>query len=191
MLFKTRFHEGIRDGRITCTVRIWKHPHVKLGGRYRLADGAIVVDRIREIRLDEITPELARRSGFASLVDLLKVAKHGEGERVFLIDFHYDAAGAAPQVSTTDAVTVERLAEIAQRLDAMDRRAGGGPWTRETLRLIRARPGVRAADLAAEVGRARLDFKRDVRRLKHLGLTISLDTGYRLSPLGEAFLGSS
>jgi biotin operon repressor len=71
----------------------------------------------------------------------------------------------------------------------MDRRARSGPWTRKTLELIRAQPGVRAADLAAELGRPRDDFKQDVRRLKRLGLTISLEIGYRLSPLGEAFLG--
>ena len=87
MLFKTRFHEGIRNGRITCTVRIWQRPRVKVGGRYRLGDGAVVVDRIRETRLEDITPALARRSGFASVVDLLKTAKHGTGERVFVIDF--------------------------------------------------------------------------------------------------------
>ena len=76
-----------------------------------------------------------------------------------------------------------------QRYGAMDRRARSGPWTRKTLELIRAQPGVRAADLAAELGRPRDDFKQDVRRLKRLGLTISLEIGYRLSPLGEAFLG--
>lgn len=190
MLFQTRFHEGIRSGRITSTVRIWKRPHVKLGGRYALGDGAIVVERIHETRLDDITAALARRSGFTSVIDLLKTAKHGAGERVFIIDFHYDGSGPARAAATTGAVGAEELAELARRLDAMDRRTIQGAWTRETLRLIGARPGVRAGDLAREIGRPRDDFKRDVRKLKRLGLTISLDIGYRLSQKGEALLAT-
>ena len=88
MLFQRRFHERIARGEIGCTVRIWQRPHVKIGGRYALGRGAIVVDKIHETRLDDITPALARRCGFESLVDLMKVAKHGPGERVFVIDFH-------------------------------------------------------------------------------------------------------
>jgi hypothetical protein len=187
MLFKTRFHGAIRSGQISCTVRVWKRPHVKVGGRYALGNGAVVVDRIHETRLDDITPALARRSGFASVVDLLKTAKHGTGERVFVIDFHYDAARAR-EPPATGVVRGEELAKVARRLDAMDRRARNGAWTRETLRLIRARPGVRAADLTRDLGRARDEFKRDVRKLKSLGLTISLETGYRLTPKGKALL---
>jgi hypothetical protein len=78
-------------GEVTCSVRIWQRPHVKVGGRYRLEAGAIEVTGLREIELANVTPDLARRSGFAGLVDLLKVAKHGPGERVFLVDFEYHA----------------------------------------------------------------------------------------------------
>ena len=87
MLFQRRFHEGIRTGQITCTVRIWQRLHVKLGGRCALGGGALVVDKIRETDLDDLTPSLARRCGFPSLADLLQTAKHGPGERVFIIDF--------------------------------------------------------------------------------------------------------
>ena len=89
MTFTKRLHEGIMAGQITETVRIWKRLHVKVGGRYPLGSGAVEVTRIREIEIADITPDLARRSGFDGLVDLLKVAKHGSGERVFLIDFEY------------------------------------------------------------------------------------------------------
>ena len=71
----------------------------------------------------------------------------------------------------------------------MGRRPGGGPWTREILRLIAERPGVRAPDLAASLGRETLAFKRDVRKLKELGLTRSLPVGYEISPRGRAYLG--
>ena len=189
MLFKTRFHAGIRSGEIGCTVRIWQGPRVKVGGRYALGAGAVVVDRIRETRLDDLTPALARRCGFNSLVDLLKTAKHGAGERVFVIDFHYDGKASARPKPATDVVSVEELVKLAQRLDAMDRRAKNGAWTQATLRAIEARPGVLAAKLARALGRPRDEFKRDVRKLKNLGLTFSLDVGYRLTPKGEALVG--
>ncbi len=76
-------------GEITCSVRIWQSPRVKVGGRYPLGTGAIHVTAIREIGLSNITPELARRSGFLGVVDLLKVAKHGSGEHVYLVEFEY------------------------------------------------------------------------------------------------------
>ena len=88
-MFAKRLREGVREGRITCSVRIWKRPHVKRGGVYRMGDGHIVVESIRSITLGDITGELARRSGFKGVVDLLKVAKHGSGTNVYLIEFQY------------------------------------------------------------------------------------------------------
>lgn len=76
-------------------MRIWHRPRVKVGGRYALGGGAVVVDKIRETSLDDITPALARRCGLGSLVDLLRTAKHGAGVRVFVIEFHYDGPKAA------------------------------------------------------------------------------------------------
>jgi hypothetical protein len=89
MLFAKRLRDGIRRGEITCTVRIWTRPHVKVGGRYRMEEGEIEVDSIEPIGMPDITPELARASGFLGVLDLLKVAKHGRGDRIFLIRFHY------------------------------------------------------------------------------------------------------
>jgi hypothetical protein len=89
MLFTRRLRDGVRSGEITCSVRIWTRPHVKVGGRYRMEEGEIEVDSIEPIGFPDITPELARESGFLGLIDLLKVAKHGKGERIFLVRFHY------------------------------------------------------------------------------------------------------
>lgn len=91
MVFTKRLQAPIMAGEITCSIRIWQRPHVKVGGRYRLGPGAVEVTALREIELADITPGLARRSGFAGVVDLLKIAKHGPGERVFLVDFEYHA----------------------------------------------------------------------------------------------------
>jgi hypothetical protein len=90
MTFTKRLHDGIKRGEITCSIRIWKSPRVKVGGRYALGSGEIEVDSIRRIELSDVTPALARKSGFNGVVDLLKVAKHGRGENVYLIEFHYD-----------------------------------------------------------------------------------------------------
>ena len=94
MQFTRRLHEGIRNGDITVSVRIWQRPHVRVGNRYKLGDGMIHVDALREIGLDDITPQLARRSGFNGVVDLLKIAKHGRGQNVYLIQFHYLPPGS-------------------------------------------------------------------------------------------------
>ena len=89
MTFTKRLHEGVRRGEITCTVRIWTSPHVTVGRRYRMNEGEIEVDSIEPIGLPDITPQLARESGFLGVLDLLKVAKHGIGDRIYLIRFLY------------------------------------------------------------------------------------------------------
>jgi hypothetical protein len=95
MMFTKRLREGVREGRITCSVRIWTRPHVRVGGLYPMEEGHIVVESIREIALSDITGDLARRSGFLGVVDLLKVAKHGNGQNVYLVEFHYLAPEGA------------------------------------------------------------------------------------------------
>ena len=89
MMFTKHLREGIRRGRIRCSVRIWTAPHVKVGGHYRMDDGHIVVDSLAPIAVTDVTDDLARESGFESVQDLLQIAKHGRGDQVYLIRFHY------------------------------------------------------------------------------------------------------
>ena len=89
MVFTKRLREAVRSGEITCSVRIWTRPHVIVGNRYRMEDGEIEIDSIDPIGFPDITPQLARASGFLGLIDLLKVAKHGKGDNIYLIRFHY------------------------------------------------------------------------------------------------------
>jgi hypothetical protein len=89
VVFTKHLREGIRRGRIRCSVRVWMRPHVKVGGRYPMDEGQIAVDSIEEIELSDITHDLARESGFPGVDELLKIAKHGKGENVYLIRFHY------------------------------------------------------------------------------------------------------
>jgi hypothetical protein len=89
MTFTKRLREGVRRGEITCSVRIWMSPRVRVGARYRMEEGQIEIDSIEPIGFPDITPDLARESGFLGVLDLLKVAKHGRGQNIYLIRFHY------------------------------------------------------------------------------------------------------
>jgi hypothetical protein len=89
MIFTKRLREGVRRGEITCSVRFWISPRVSVGKRYAMEGGAIEIDSIETIGFPDITPELARESGFLGVLDLLKVAKHGRGQNIYLIRFHY------------------------------------------------------------------------------------------------------
>jgi hypothetical protein len=90
MQFLARLREPIRRGEIDSTIRIWQSPRVRVGGRYRLPPGHVVIDSIMPIALGDITGEMARRSGFDGIVDLLKTARHGSGRKVYFIAFHYE-----------------------------------------------------------------------------------------------------
>jgi hypothetical protein len=94
MVFTKRLREGIRRGRIKCSIRIWTRPHVKVGGRYRMDEGCIVVDSIAPMTITDVTHDLARESGFESVGELLRIARHGSGDKVYLIRFHYLPPGA-------------------------------------------------------------------------------------------------
>ena len=94
MMFTKRLREGVRRGSITCSIRIWTRPHVKVGGRYRMDEGHIVVDSISPITITDITHDLARESGFDSVDELLQIARHGSGDKMYLIRFHYLPPGA-------------------------------------------------------------------------------------------------
>jgi hypothetical protein len=100
VIFARRLRDGVRRGEITCSVRIWMRPHVRVGHRYAMEEGQIEVESIVPMSLADITPELARASGFKGVVDLLKVAKHGRGESVYLVRFRYIAPHAGPRRPT-------------------------------------------------------------------------------------------
>jgi hypothetical protein len=115
MVFTKRLREGIRRGRIRCTVRIWKSLHVKVGGRYPMEDGFVVVDAIQSIGMKDITSELARESGFGSVEDLLQIAKHGAGGNIYLIRFHFLPPGAWETQARVD--TTEEPPTLLERIE--------------------------------------------------------------------------
>ncbi|MEP7115097.1 MAG: hypothetical protein ABI862_17670 [Ilumatobacteraceae bacterium] len=181
MLFTADSWPGIADGSITVTFRSWKRAQAKVGGRYRVTGMLIEATDVREVAVAEITTEDACRAGAndrAALLDRL-----GGHDPVWRVDFVF--VGADDRIARRNDTSPEDLAEVIARLARMDR---NGAWTRATLQLIERYPGIVSTTLARHADRDRAAFKLDVRKLKELGLTESLDIGYRLSPRGETVL---
>jgi hypothetical protein len=188
VLFKRHALDGLADGTITVAFRRWARPRVRAGGQLRTAVGVLAVDAVDEMDFADITEDDARRAGFASLSDLLDdLATQREG-RVFRIALHVAGPDPRAELRGRDALTDDELAELERRLARLDAASRHGAWTLAVLRLIRDRPEVRAGDLAPTRGQEKLAFKRDVRKLKELGLTESLEIGYRLSARGRTVL---
>ncbi len=189
MLFAERFHEPIRRGVITVTFRHWKHPQARTGGIYRLFSGGFIeATEVEVVAPGDVDDADAIAAGFDSAQELLEDFVGFEGD-LYRVAFRYrdDVQDERARLAADDAITAEDRAAIDDRLAKMDG-GGRGPWTRDVLRLIAEHDGTRAADLAERLGRDVPHFKSDVRRLKSLGLTESLEVGYRLSPRGRAFL---
>jgi hypothetical protein len=185
MLFNRRALDGIAAGDIELAFRRWKRPTVKAGGTLRTRAGLLAIDAVEPARQREITVRDARRAGFASRAQLLESLRP-EG-RLYRIEFH--RIGDDPRVALRESAEIGESdrAELDARLARMDR-ARGKPWTRRVLELIADQPETHAAALAASLGMEKAPFKRDVRKLKELGLTESLLVGYRLSPRGRTYL---
>ena len=189
MLFPSRFLDGIAGGTVTLAFRRWKGARAKVGSRHRTPVGLIEIDAVDVVRLEDIPAEDARSAGYESLDDLLGFLRSRDG-RIYRVAFHF--AGADPRIALRNRAELDanEVTELKARLSSFDRASKNGPWTAAVLEAIRGRPGVRAPDLASSLGRETQPFKRDVRKLKELGLTESLEVGYRLSPRGRAFLES-
>jgi hypothetical protein len=189
MLFEQRFWAGLADGTVTTTFRRWKKRQVVAGNRYRTPAGRLEVESVDIVEPSAITDDEARRSGYPSAAVLLDDLRGQDDLPLYRVRFHHvDEPDERDVLAAQDAMTEADLADLDRQLDRLDRASSHGPWTRATLRLIAEHPAVRAGDLAELAGRELQPFKLDVRKLKNLGLTLSLDIGYRLSARGEAYL---
>jgi hypothetical protein len=181
--------EGIADGSVTLAFRRWDRPRMRPGSTQRTGAGVVEVCSVEEVDPAALTEEDARAAGVASLERLRRLLDRRDGAHVYRMRVRL--AGPDPRVALRARadLTDDDRREIDARLDRLDAAGRHGPWTRQVLRLIADRPAVRAPDLAASLGRETQPFKRDVRKLKELGLTHSLDVGYELSPRGRSYLG--
>jgi hypothetical protein len=187
MLFRQALLAKVRSGEVSVAFRRWTRPSVKAGGFLVTSIGRLAIDAVETIPVAAITEAAARQAGETSRADLLAALAKGKGE-LYRIAFHLE--GADPRIALrqeSDLSAADRAA-LETRLARMDGRA---PWTKRFMDLVAAHPGRRAGDLASMAGLETREFKVRMRRLKALGLTISLETGYRLSPRGEALRSAS
>ena len=187
MLFRIKTLKGIADGSINVAYRRWRRPYVKVGGTLKTAVGLLHFDAIERVNFEGITNEEAIEAGHDNLADLHQELEKRDGN-VFKIRFRLVGPDPRIELRNRETVSAEEWADLEKRLGRMDKASKIGRWTRKTLELIASHKGVRAADLAPEFSLERDRFKLNVRKLKNLGLTESLGTGYRISPRGKAVL---
>ena len=189
MLFRDKILEEIEKGSIDLAFRRWERQRINPGTHLRTSAGVVVIDAVDKVELKDVTDDEARRAGYGSSSEM--AARFESFEKpgdLYRIELHF--GGADPRIALREQseLTGDELEELGKKLKRLDTSSPFGEWTARVLRLIDEKPGVLAGKLAKEIGRERLSFKASVRRLKELGLTESLDVGYRLSPRGKAFL---
>lgn len=191
MLFEKRLRDGIHDGSLTATFRRWRRPQVVVGGYYRTQLDMIEVTDVAVVTPDSIDAADVLNAGYASADAMLADLRGAQDAPIFRIRFRrLDTGDPRDALAADGALSTDDIADISQRLDRLDRASPRGPWTATTLSAIQDRPDVVASQLAASFGLETLVFKRNVRTLKALGLTLSQPVGYRLSPRGRAYLDS-
>ena len=187
MLLNRATAEGIANGSITLVLRRWDAPRAKPGGTQRTVVGTICIDDVTEYPgRYRVTAAQARAAGYPDAKTAQAELDRRPARHTYVIAVSYLAPDERPELAADDRLTDADVRAIAARLARWD--AASAPWTRQYLEMIGANEAVRAPDLAARVGLDVPRFKRRVRQLKGLGLTISLDVGYRLSPRGRAYL---
>jgi hypothetical protein len=187
MLLPPAVLRSIADGTVTLAFRRWEQPRVRPGGRQRTAIGVLAFDAVEPVTREQISEDDARAAGFSDRGELLRFLDRRMTGTIYRIRLRL--AGPDPRVALRASLPdAEQLDEIRRRLARLDRASRNGAWTTSVLQLIDVEPGVRAADLATQMGRETQAFKLDVRKLKELGLTESLTRGYHLSPRGRVVL---
>ncbi|WP_196073410.1 ASCH domain-containing protein [Nakamurella alba] len=189
MLLPKAVCEGIAEGRVTQAFRRWDKPRVKVGGTQLTPVGTVAFDAVEPADESTLTERDAELAGLKNLATLHKMLARTEGD---LYRITLRLAGPDPRVALRELIPEPvEIEALTAKMDRMDKGSPTGPWTREVLRWIRDHPGIVSTEMAAALDRERWALKTDVRRLKTLGLTISLEVGYLLSPRGEAYLAAT
>jgi hypothetical protein len=188
MLIRAAELDAIRRGAVDLAFRRWDRPRLLVGTKMRTAVGLVEVVSVQRVAAKSITAAEAKRAGAKSRTELLGFLENRPDRPIYRVGLRY--AGTDPRIAlrADDALSDAELAALRGRLARLDEASRHGPWTRQALEIIARSPATRAPDLAAELRLETVVFKRDVRKLKELGLTESLDIGYRLSPRGRAVL---
>lgn len=189
MRFEARLREGIERGTISLAFRRWKRSQVVAGHRYRTGTGLVEVDAVDIVSPRDIDSAQVSDAGYGSAEELLADLRGDPQLPLYRIRMHrIDEPDPRTELAAASTIRPDDLSRLTARLARMDALDGHGPWTSAVLTQIADNPGVVSTVLAEALGWQRQDFKLHVRRLKELGLTISLTVGYELSPRGEAYL---
>ena len=188
MMFRMHVLQAIRRGEVTLAFRRWVRPSVRPGGTLRTAAGVVRFGAVSRLGDRNVSEADARAAGYPSAAALLADLDQREDGDIYRVEITH--AGEDPRIALREDADLsdQAWAQLEKQLARLDGASAAGPWTAGVLRLIAERPGVRAGDLARRFGQERDAFKLNVRKLKNLGLTESLEIGYRLSPRGERVL---
>jgi hypothetical protein len=182
VLFKQDILARIHRGEVKLAFRRWRRPSVQPGTQLHTAIGLLAIEQVKPIATTALTESSARAAGYENL-EALFADLRPDGQ-LYRITFH--RAGDDPRIALRKKAAIDD--SLLKTLGRLDAAAKDGPWTERVLRLIAAQPGKRAADLSLKLSAGKERFKLNVRKLKNLGLTESLGTGYRISPRGRALL---
>lgn len=188
MLLTNDVLDGIVAGKVDRVFRKWARPTVRAGGTLKTRRGVLEITSLRVVERGALTEHDARRSGSNTLELLLRALDKGVGQEIYRIGVRFGGADPRIELRSKALSSADELKAMEGRLDRMDASSVAGPWTRESLRLIEEHPARRAEDLAKMFGWEKKPFKTHIRKLKALGLTESLEIGYRLSPRGESLV---
>jgi hypothetical protein len=189
VLFEQRLRDGIHSGAIVLAFRRWKRSQVVAGHRYRTGIDMVEVESVDVVKKSSINAAQAREAGYATVGELLANLRGDPALPLYRIRLRrIDAPDPRDELAHAARLTEADAAEITARLARIDKASSDGPWTGQVLALIANQPGIVSTVLAETIGWERQYFKLRVRRLKELGLTLSLDVGYQLSPRGKSYL---
>jgi hypothetical protein len=188
MIFKLSDLEGIKAGKITLAFRKWKKPTVRKGSLVRTEIAVVEISDVSEISLAGIMDRDAVSAGFDSAESLLKSLNKVNEGMIYKIRVRYYSEDPRIALRAHTTLTEKDFLLLKKKLERLDSHDKAGPWTLTVLKAIRDNPKLRAADLADKLNRKKDELKINIRKLKNLGLTISHEVGYTISPLGEHFL---
>ena len=188
MLFTQKVLEKIKSGEITLSFRRWKQPRVKAGSVVNTALGQIEIQRVTKVKLKDILEKDIKQAGFRNVEEMQQSFYHKDEGDIYRIELAFSGPDPRIELRKTTALSEQELIDIRKKLDRYDKFSKEGTWTLKILKLIAERPNQKAADLALASGFEKEWLKVNIRKLKNMGLTISHNPGYELSPRGEVVL---
>lgn len=188
MIFRHKFLQKIKDKEVTVAFRKWDKLSVKKGGTLKTPIGVLGFTKVSPVTQSSLTTKKAKLAGYDSLESLLKYLNQRKSGAIYQINFKLIGADPRIKLREDTRMTDEVFEAIHAKLERLDKASRYGAWTLKTLKLLKKNPGIVSTKLAPKVGLERMKFKLNVRKLKNIGLTISLETGYKISPRGLAYL---